>query len=255
MKEYWSDSKLADWVRGTDKLKCGSIEEWNKWEETAKANHPVRFWIAEEGFDLLQELVYWLPDKIYSAKYYIANRWIAQTHALVANSKHIKRGSWAEFEQKVLYCLFDELVNYVEIQAASENYRWDTEKIKTRKWWQVGKWSLKSWRSAEDGIERITWLRDQFKEDGRTGPYESYNEILELYRWWTEIFPNREDPYITSGWVEHCKKHPMFLFNDDAEVREIERGMLDQINLIEKQHFDEEQEMLHRLIKIRQTLS
>lgn len=34
---YWTIGKFADWLRGTPKLKCGTSEEWNDWEDKAKA--------------------------------------------------------------------------------------------------------------------------------------------------------------------------------------------------------------------------
>ena len=30
---YWSCSPLADWIRGTNKLKAGTAEEWNEWTD------------------------------------------------------------------------------------------------------------------------------------------------------------------------------------------------------------------------------
>jgi hypothetical protein len=32
MKNYWSCSKFADWLRGMPKLEAGTIEEWNAWK-------------------------------------------------------------------------------------------------------------------------------------------------------------------------------------------------------------------------------
>ena len=40
---YWSGSKLADKIRGTDKLKMGTGTAWREWREEAKAKHKFRY--------------------------------------------------------------------------------------------------------------------------------------------------------------------------------------------------------------------
>lgn len=52
---YFSCSKFADWLRGTPKLSCGTSEEWRDWEISAKQSRPIRYWLAEEGLDYIQE--------------------------------------------------------------------------------------------------------------------------------------------------------------------------------------------------------
>ena len=141
---YWSCSKFADWLRGTDKLDAGTSREWRDWEQTAKVLHPVRYWIAEEALDRVQNFINWPVDKIYDMKYYVVNRWIDQSHALVAHPKNIKPGQYRDFDTRILYCLFDELVDFVEIEKAYNNYRWNEEKQKGMKWWQVGRWRTRT---------------------------------------------------------------------------------------------------------------
>jgi len=66
MRNYWTCSKFADWIRGTTKLKCGTGKEWHEWEKAAKAKYPVRWWIAEEGLDHIQDVWCWIPERISS---------------------------------------------------------------------------------------------------------------------------------------------------------------------------------------------
>jgi len=211
--EYWSNSKFADWIRGTDKLKAATGDEWASWNKTAKSAYPFRYWIAEEALDKLQDIVYWIPDKLYSIKYYVVNRWIDQSHALVAHSKHVKPGQWMDLDYRILHCLFDELVDFVEIEKAYSNFRWDAEKQKDMRWWQVGRWRTRTWRSAEAGIDYLKWemsLTDEEWIDDKskakpTAQAEAAQEILDLYTWWTETYPNRPDPFDVSGWSAHCE--------------------------------------------------
>jgi len=262
---YWSCSKFANWLRGTVKPYSGTGDEWKKWEIDAKANHPIRHWMAEEGLDFLQNAVMWVPDKLYSFKYYAINRWIDQSNALVAHPKHIKPGQYMDLSYRVLYCLFDELVDFVEIESAYLNYRWDDEKQKGMKWWQVGRWRTRTWRSAEAGIEHLNWQmsltdeewldEDKKHEAKPTSQAISAREIYDLYKWWTDIRPNRPDPHDVSGWSAHCddqrKRGVGFMETDPLEDQDKIRAMLDQIRSIEADHEKEDTDMLIRLIKIR----
>ena len=86
MRNYWTCSKFADWLRGTPKLGAGTSDEWDEWREKAKAK-TFRYWLAEEGLDILQNIVMFIPDKIHAVKYYINNRWITRTHGLTAHPR------------------------------------------------------------------------------------------------------------------------------------------------------------------------
>jgi hypothetical protein len=265
---YWSCSKFADWLRGTKKPHAESGSGWKKWEAEAKANHPIRYWLAEEGLDHLQKIVYWPTDKMYNIKYYIVNRWIDQAHALVAHPKHVKPGSFMDLSERMLYCMFDELVDFVEIETAYSNIRWDEEKLKDKKWWQAGKWRLRTYRNREAGLDHLKWaseltdeewLEEDKKHEAKpTAQAIAATEITELYKWWTEIRPNRPDPYVVSGWEAHSeqqRKRGIDMFDDDPEEdRDAFRAIMDKNREIERQYDEEDTEMLIRLIKVRKSL-
>ena len=40
----------------------------------AEEAHPIRYWLADDGLDYLQKIVFWIPDKLHSIKYYVNNR-------------------------------------------------------------------------------------------------------------------------------------------------------------------------------------
>ena len=73
---YWSCGRFADWLRGTAKPHSETGTGWKAWKNLARVSHPVRYWIAEEGLDKLQDFVYWPVDRLYSVKYYAVKRWI-----------------------------------------------------------------------------------------------------------------------------------------------------------------------------------
>lgn len=265
---YWSCSRFADWLRGTAKPGAATGDGWKSWKNTAKEKHPIRYWIAEEGLNKLQNFVNWPVDKLYNAKYYIVNRWIDQSHALVAHPKHIKPGSWMDFDNRIIYCLFDELVDFVEIEKSYSNYRWNKEKRKDKKWWQVGRWRTRTWRSVEAGIDYLKWemsltneewLDEDKKHEAAPTPQAiAAKEILDLYIWWTEVRPNRPDPMDASGWSAYCEDQRRrgidFFETDPEEDRWDTRSMHEKMREMEKAYDDEDTEMLIRLIKLRGSL-
>lgn len=265
---YWSNSKFADYIRGQKKPSAETGSGWKKWENEAKSKSPIRFWIAEEGLDRVQDFFLYVPDKIYSAKYYIVNRWIDQSHALVAHPKHIKPGTWMDLTERMLYCMFDELVDFVEIELAHSNYRWDADKQKQMKWWQVGKWRTRTWRSADAGVDCLTKASNEVMDENYTSDPSKYGqptdhalyakETLELYKWWTEVRPARPDIHDASGWSDHCENKRDrgigFLEDDPDEDPAEVRKILDRCNQLEKEYDQEDEEMLIRLIKIRKGL-
>ena len=98
MRNYWTCSKFADWIRGTTKLKCGTGKEWAEWEKAAKAKYPIRWWLAEEGLDKIQDVWCYIPERINDVRYYINNRWVTRTHALTAHSRTFLVGNGVMWE-------------------------------------------------------------------------------------------------------------------------------------------------------------
>jgi hypothetical protein len=124
---HWSTGKFADFVRGTPMLKCGTSEEWKAWTKQAKEKHPIRYWVAEELLDKFQDIVMYPIDKLYEIKYWFLNYFISKTHALTSD---LKRGSWYELDERILHCLFTELVNFVEKEKSWANVVFDPPKRK-----------------------------------------------------------------------------------------------------------------------------
>lgn len=240
---------LLDRIRGTKKPYTLSPEEWKQWEAEAYHKHPIRYWIVEELFELIGDIVKWPFKKLYDAKYYVVNRWIDKSNALVAHRKHIRPGEWRDLDYRILYCLFDELVDFVEIEKAYANYRWDSSKSKQLSWWQGGKWRTRTWRSPAAGLD---YLRLEIEH----APEEQANaakEIMFLYNWWVYEHSNREDPMEVSGWSTYCDsfRNEGTLLDILGDEKTDTSPMLDKMREIEEQYEKEDTEMLIRLIKIR----
>jgi hypothetical protein len=270
---YWSIGKFADWIRGTPKIKCGTSEEWDVWEATAKAAHPVRWWIAEEGLDYLQTIVCYIPDKLNDVRYYINNRWVSHSHALTAHPRDIKPGSWSDVGNRFLPCLFNELVDFVEIEQAWHHCMWSDE-AKTEfevPWWRSGWLRWRTWRCPKAGMEYLKWAStltneeflDEDKKHEAVPTYQatSAKEIIELYTWWTVTYRNRPDPYEASGWTAACEAQReanggklSFSTPKDPALRKTQDKAHKILQKIEKDYAKEDEEMMIRLIKIRESL-
>lgn len=269
---YWTCSKFADWIRGTTKGGAKTAEGWDEWEKRAKAAYPIRWWLAEEGLDYLQTVVFWPTDKLYAIKYYINNRWVTRTHALTAHPRNIPRGQWCDVGHRFLPCLFNELQDFVEVELAWWHLAWNREERHKydAPWWAFGWFRWRTWRCPQAGLDNLKWqseLRwgaDELGEgndlvDKPTHQAEKALEILALYKWWTEVYPNRPDPHDVSGWSEYCDlkraQGGPFLGEDKTpEMKEMSRKALDKTHEIEAAYEAEDEEMLIRLIKIRHSL-
>jgi hypothetical protein len=279
---YWSCSKFANWIRGTKKPNSASGEGWVKWRLAAKASHSIRYWIAEEGLDILENIVFYPAKKWDDLRSYIKNRWIDQTHALVARKEHLPRGQWRDVGNRFLPCLFDSLADFVETELAWQG-TWVDDKYKLPFWQKFRMFRFGTWRSREAGIAHLDWeltlVYDEHngcwdKNDSIYGTPThqaiSAKEIKDLYLWWKDIYPNRPDPYDASGWSAYCdekrnlaspsgdkKADCMSLFDDSKVTPELKKKGDKACKLlvkIEKQYEKEDTEMMVRLIKIRERL-
>ena len=268
---YWSCTPFADWVRGTRKLNSGTSEEWADWNDKAKGYNPVRYWLAEEGLGHLQDFVTYPIRKIYDVKYYINNRFVSRTHALTAHSRDIKPGSWTDVGNRFLPCLFNELVDFVEVETAGNHIAWGDEEVRAKYHAPFYASGWFRWRCSQAGLDHLDWAMSLTNVDWVEKTDPDYGkptsqalhakEIKELYTWWTVTYRNRPDPYEASGWGAYCdslrsqfgdnwigrsSKEPA-----DVKVREKAHKLLAKI---EKAYDKEDEEMMIRLIKIRDSL-
>jgi hypothetical protein len=270
---YWTIGKFADWLRGTPKLKCGTSEEWDAWEDKAKVAHPIRWWIAEEGLDHLQKFVYYIPDKLNDVRYYINNRWVSRSHSLTAHPRDIKPGQWSDVGNRFLPCLFNELVDFVEIEQAWHHCIWsDDAKTKFETpWWRSGWLRWRTWRCPEAGLEYLRWAsaltNEEFLDEGEkhkavpTYQASSAKEIIELYTWWTVTYRNRPDAYEASGWTAACEAQReanggrlSFSSPKDPVLKKAQDKAHKLLQKIEADYEKEDEAMMIRLIKVRQGL-
>jgi len=270
---YWSCSKFADWVRGIKKGGAMTGRGWREWEEEGRRLHPVRYWIAEEALDAVQNFIWWPVDKIYDVKYYINNRWVTHTHCLTAHPRNIKPGQWQDVGNRFLPCLFNELVDFVEIETAWSHIAWSDKEAREKyhaPFWATGWFRWRTWRCPQAGLDHLDWAmtltNEEWLDDDKkheavpTSQALTAREIKELYTWWTEVYPKRPDPHDAGGWTAYCDMkrdsgaHFLDLEDRTPEEANMAKTALDKTHEIEQAYEAEDEAMLIRLIKIRNSL-
>jgi len=272
---YWTCGRFADWLRGTNKPASGSSEQWRVWKTTARRSHPIRFWLADTGLKYLQDLVEWPFACIYSAKCWMRNCVIDHTHALTAHPSHLRRGQWHDVGNRFLPCLFDELVNFVEVETAWSEISWSEVSRKKYKapFWSRGFWNIGTWRCPEAGLANLQWASNLVYDEscgfkpgskyyGKLTPQaENAREILFLYDWYKNNYLLREDAYTLSDWSNVCDKiaeqnngEMVFGEPNTPELAQQYRSAYQTLKEIEEQRTNEDTEMLCRLIRVRDSL-
>jgi hypothetical protein len=279
---YWSCSKFARWVSTTfgapPKLRSGTSEEWAAWRRDVRRNHPAVYCFTEKFLNAAQNFICWPYDKICDARYYLFTRYVSKTHYMKTG---LPPGQYYEFEKRLLHGIFNELVDFIEVEKAYHHCMWSEEKRAQYQfpWWRGGwrclRWGI--WRCSEAGLDYLEWesqlkFDDEWldKADPRydtpTPQAVAAIEQKRLYDWWKNVRPNRPDPYDESGWSEFCERRrsthadkdddlwPM-LFNDKTdEERAISKRLMEVMDSIEKSYDDEDEAMMISLIKVRQSL-
>jgi hypothetical protein len=190
---YWHCSKFADWIRGEKKPFALEWGAWDEWDKQQKLKRPWRFWLSDTLLPKIQDIVY-LPYDIYSTvKTYIRNRYFDKLHYLRTG---LKPGQYYDLDTRILHGLFNELVDFVEIELAHLSL-WDRNK----------KYKFHKGRCVEAAYDYFDWVTNlKYDEDYLTSPdnehygkltdqAKNYRKIKKLYEWWKNIRPNRKHPY------------------------------------------------------------
>jgi hypothetical protein len=243
---YWCCSKIADFIRGTPKPFALEWGEWENWHKEAKSKHPYRYWLAETGLKNLQNIVMFPSDLYHSIETYIHNRWISKTHFL---NTGLEPGHYYEFDYRVLHGLFNELVDYVEMELAHVS-KYSKEK----------KYKFKNGRCVEAAMDYFDWAcslvyNEEYgisKDDDHYGQITpqalSARKVKELYLWWKETRPNRIEPYDAVN-MQRFQGNEFSSKKSKEEIRAMHK-----MTKLEEQYDKEDTNKLIELIKIRKEI-
>lgn len=246
---YWSNSKLAGYIRRQfgdfTKPQRATMEDWNTWEQQNQSQHPIIYWITEIGFNFLQDIVMFPLDVWEEIRVYIRNRFIDKIHILQTK---LTPGRFYEFDTRLLHGAFNSLVDFVECDLAWMQVVFTEDKGKKYGypfWSRNRGFRFGKFRCREAGLDYLQWEmtlinecewlteeekvnHPEYKCGEPSSQAERAKEVLSLYTWWTLQRPNRIDPF-DDGFV-----------GDPFEE--------------ENRQYEEDNEMLIRLIKIRKSL-
>lgn len=210
-------SKLKNWAT-MNKPFVASSEAWDEWEQKFKDEAPIRYFLFEElsnKFGILQR-------RINNVRYAIRHRTVDKYHIIKINS--LKPGYY-DTDTRMLHGMFSLLVDYVELELAPWN-EWAEEQDEENP--PVKK------SAREHGLEHLDWemsLEEELQA-------KSAKEIKELYLWWKDVRPARPNPWNVAKDVWGEKDAQKYVWLD----------------AMEQAQYDEDTEMLIRLIKIRKAL-
>lgn len=230
---YWSSSKIANWIRGENKPYALEWDEWDKWHNNQKKLHPFRYWISETFLNQLQNIVYFPIDVYHTIKIYIRNRYLDKIQYLHTG---LKPGEYYDLDHRILHGLFNELVDFVELELAHLS-KWDKDK----------KYKFVKGRCQEAQDDYFRWAI-HLKHQGRlTEQAKASRKIKELYEWWKYIRPQRKEPYADPclGDIDDILDKQKF-----KKKQKLYKEAYD----LEKKYDDEDTEMLIELIKVRNHL-
>lgn len=169
-----------------------------------------------------------------------------------------------EIDKRMLHANFELLVDYVEIECANIATAFDGKARKKALGWRRKLPSIlrfKEFRSRDLGIKHLEWETtlasatiDTYEQS--LGQAQRAVQVILLYTWWKEIYPNRQDlEYPDIGEKTHSlrflsKKWRKNNPEDNAKISQWSKDSFQQ----ELDWDDEDEEMLIALMKIRKGL-
>lgn len=237
--------------------------EWEEWEACMRAERPLAYWLNETVPDFFDDIRRSITKPFNDVRYWIRYRVFDKYHVIPTGLEP----GYHDSDERIMHGMFQLLVDFVEIEKAWMHVVWSDDNCQKFQvpWYSRGFFRIKNWRSREAGLAYLDWectlgnpLLPEFErcESQAATAYET----IELYKWWTEVRPNRPDPHDASGWGEYYRKREesgrsMFdTRNETAEDDQESRRILDLTRKIEEEQHKEDEEMLVRLVKIRRSL-
>lgn len=237
--------------------------EWDKWRADTKKQHPIGWFMTETLPDLLEIPGRLTVDPFNDLRYYCRQRFFLRSHVIKTD---LPRGRYQSTGDLMLYGCFSAFMTFVEVEKAWQHICSDADYKKYNVPWHQKFWATRwiIWRCPQAGLDHLRWEStldhpDLLPEEQSPGQAVSAREQLVLYKWWREIRPNRPDPYDASGWSaihDEIEAAGFKMFDEDlpSELRKRSKDAGDKSSQIEEDYKREDEEMLIRLVKLRDEL-
>jgi len=230
-----------------------TLTEWRIYHNNFEQEHPYVNKVIDI-IEALESITVYIPNKLEKLRCYIKNKYFKKYHYLKSD---LKPHEYYDLDTRMLHGLFNELVNFVEIECAHMSIVFDKPAKKKYKlpFYASTRYGFlfPEVKSAQAGLDYIEF---QYLSSND----ESYNKILELYNWWKNIRPIRKDPYDSDDIEQFYKamelkyKTKIRILEDDVlseEERKFLRNLYKKIREQEALQYEEDTNMLIDLIKIR----
>lgn len=261
MRIYWYEELVQKWEKYLypDRPDAAQMHEWDDYTTKQKTT-PVRYFFADTLPDWIEEYVFYPVHKIDDLMWFIRYRY-SPKYSYFKIDTGLKPG-YHDTDARMLHGMFSLVVDHVECERAWQQRLWNRPPHGTEK--PVGFFERFNLRDPEAGLRYLAWEctldSDDFDEIDQS-PSQAANarEILELYHWF-KARPDRPDPMDASGWSAHCdqmRDEEKGVFNRRNETPEQQaevKVILDEFHRIEIEQAQEDEQMLIRLVKIRQSL-
>lgn len=249
--------------------------EWHEWKVNAKKNN-IRWFLADTLPTWVASTFIWPVER---KRDLLIMRFVRKMWRI--DIPTLDKYEYHENDEQLLHCVFYIITRFVEQEKAWMQHiskSWDDlenddddafMKTVTR-----ARRDKKTWKNANKRDYGLTYLDWEISLDNEGGQSQSHTakEIKELYLWWNDIRPARTDTMDVQGdkgvsWSEHCVLDTPKYDKEGNELdflarMEVER---DDDKLIsdsaskamhdaEEEYNKEDEEMLIRLVKIRNGL-
>lgn len=238
--------KIGRWVRARAGMPAvptaTTMEGWDQWHKDSSAASPFLYWLLDNGYHSFRRTILYPFTLFINVVHHIRNRFITKSHLMKTG---LKPGQWHEFETRLIHGMFNELVEFVEVELANMQ-RICGEYQYIPKYQRYFPWIITTFmlnRSAEAGMAYLDWEASLVHDESYcsadspnfgkpTSQAIAAIEIKDLYYWWTAIRPNRKDLY-----MDDASKLDFHTINAEEEFRE-----------------EKDEEMMNRLIKVRRAM-
>lgn len=248
--------------------------DWEDWNIETKNTFPWQYFFKETFPDFLRRFKRNLFSPFSNLRIYVYNRFVDGTHVLKTN---LKIGKYYDPEQRMLHGLFSMLVDFVEIDLASQ-YGWDNPNYQKRKK-QTLLW--RRFKSRQMGLAHLDWASSLIMDQNMgvapndpkfgqlAGQALAAIEIKKLYLWWINRLENGQPNYYEiSGYnkflTEIREKYGIsdemsLLFGKGADLlseedKKIMTLILNNTRTLEENEKLVEDDMIVRLVKLRSDL-
>jgi len=235
-----------------------SSKGWRLFRKEFKQKAPIRYWLTHDFRTSFTLPIKWKKDAILD---WIRYRTYDRYHVINTGLKP----SYYDVSHQILHVNFNLLKDFVEVEQAWRTWCWSDERREDKsinRFWPFSFFFRQNFRRPDIGIEHLKWAATL--DDPSLPPHErcdhqavAAREIMALYDWWVNKRPARKEielpPYNDQGMDDllACFDDD---FDSDAEDFKAHREAMDQQNKIDEEWKKEDEEMLIRLMKVRESL-